>query len=51
MLQMFMIKMDACFLKFKGLVDQETLEECDNLIKKVAESRHIKSFRKTEVKV
>ena len=42
LLEMFMIKRDACFLKLKGLVDQETLEECDNLIKKAVESRHIR---------
>ena len=42
LLEMFMIKRDACFLKLKGLVDQETLEERDNIIKKVVESRHIR---------
>ena len=41
MLEMFMFKRDACLHQLKGILDQETLEECNNLIKKVIESRHI----------
>ena len=39
---MFMIKGDACFLQLKEIVDQETLEECNNLIKKVIECIHVR---------
>ena len=53
MLEMFMFKRDACLHQLKGILDQdqETLEEWNNLIKKVIECRDIKSSRKTEVKV
>ena len=51
MLEMLMIRRDACFPQLKGMVDLDTLEECNNLMKKVIECRHIKSPRKTEVQV
>ena len=42
MLEMFMFKRDACLHQLKGILDQEALEECNNLIKKVIECRHIR---------
>ena len=42
MLEMFMFKRDACFHQLKRILDQETFEECHNLIKRVIECRHVR---------
>ena len=54
-LELLMLKRDTCIQKLKGILDkeedQETLEDCSSLIKRVIECRHFKSFRKTETEV
>ena len=39
-LEMFMLKRDTCTIKLKELLDSKTMEECEDLIKRVIESRH-----------
>ena len=42
MLEMYMYKRDSCFHQLKGILDQNTFEECHNLIKRVIECRHVR---------
>ena len=42
MLEIYMLKRDACFHQLKRILDQETFEECHNLIKRVTEYRHVR---------
>ena len=39
-LELFMFKRDTCIIKLKELLDSRTLEECEDLMKRVNESRH-----------
>ena len=38
--EMFMLKRDTCTIKLKELLDSNTMQECEDLIKRVIESRH-----------
>ena len=42
MIEMYMYKRDSCFHQLKGILDQNTFEECHNLIKRVIECRHVR---------
>ena len=39
-LEMFMLKRDTCTIKLKELLDSKTMQECEDLMKRVIESRH-----------
>ena len=39
-LELFMLKRDTCTIKLKELLDSRTMEECEDLMKRVIESRH-----------
>ena len=39
-LELFMLKRDTCTIKLKELLDSKTMEECEDLMKRVIESRH-----------
>ena len=39
-LELFMFNRDTCMDKLQELLDKETMEECEDLIKRVIENRH-----------
>ena len=48
---MFMIKKDTCINKFNNTVrDQNLIEESENLIKKIIESRHLRVLKRQKAK-
>ena len=50
-LEMFMFKKDTCINKFKSIVQDHTLiEECENLMKKIIESRHLRVLDRQKAK-
>ena len=50
-LEMFMIKKDTCINKFNNTVrDQNLIEESENLIKKIIESRHLRVLKRQKAK-
>ena len=50
-LEMFMIKRDTCINKLKNIVrDQNLIHECEKLMKKVIESRHLRVLERQKSK-
>ena len=50
-LEMFMIRKDTCINRFKSIVqDHKLLEECENLMKKIIESRHLRVLDRQKAK-
>ena len=50
-LEMFMIRKDTCMNRFKSIVqDHKLIEECDNLMKKIIESRHLRVLDRQKAK-
>ena len=50
-LEMFMIRKDTCTNRFKSIVQDHTLiEECENLMKKIIESRHLRVLDRQKAK-
>ena len=54
MLELLMLKRDTCLQKLKGMLyreeDQEILEECNSLIKRVTECRHLRVLGRQKLK-
>ena len=50
-LEMFMLKRDTCINKLKNIIrDQNLIQECEELMKKVVESRHIRVLERQSMK-
>ena len=50
-LEMFMIKRDTCVNKLKNTIkDQILIQECENLMKKITESRHLRVLKRQKSK-
>ena len=53
-LELLMLKRDTCLQKLKGILnreeDQETLEECNSLIKRLIECRHLRVMGRQKLK-
>ena len=50
-LEMFMFKRDTCIKKLKEVIrDQNLIQECEELMKKVVESRHIRVLERQKSK-
>ena len=48
---MFMFKRDTCINKLKNIIrDQNLIQECEELVKNVAESRHIRVLERQKSK-
>ena len=50
MFEMYMYKWDTYFHQLVGVLDQNTLEECQNLIKRVIKCRHVSVLDRQKAK-
>ena len=50
MLEIYMFRRDTYFHQLEGVLDQNTLEECQNLIKRVIECRHVRVLDRQKAK-